>query len=290
LLHFQLQGQLSAGTVGGMVASGLSGPARASVGAVRDFVLGMRFINGHGEHLTLWRASHEECGRLRSQPIVGGQLGNPGLDHRSFAQGSAHCACRSFFDVPNGARKALQLLNQWGGQPLPLNASCWVKDATLAGAPDMLFLRLRGAQAAVEAAKTIMAKDVSSLGSQLIEQDVTQAAEDWHAARHQTLPFFRNNANDLALWRFSVPQTAPVLTLPSGVSAPFIEWHGAQRSGLGTLERGPNFEADRSQCGRPSHLVQAATASKRGRSGRCARVHATRPCSTTHSASAEKSI
>src|SRR3954462_4447275 len=33
-------GDSGAGTVGGMVAAGLSGPARASVGAVRDYVLG----------------------------------------------------------------------------------------------------------------------------------------------------------------------------------------------------------------------------------------------------------
>ncbi len=39
-------------TVGGLVAGGLSGPSRASVGATRDFVLGARFINGLGEHLT----------------------------------------------------------------------------------------------------------------------------------------------------------------------------------------------------------------------------------------------
>jgi glycolate oxidase FAD binding subunit len=39
-------------TVGGMVAAGLSGPARASVGALRDFVLGLRMINGRGQDLT----------------------------------------------------------------------------------------------------------------------------------------------------------------------------------------------------------------------------------------------
>ncbi|MEJ7688423.1 MAG: FAD-binding protein, partial [Variovorax sp.] len=40
------------GTVGGMVGAGLSGPARASVGAVRDYVLGAQLINGRGELLS----------------------------------------------------------------------------------------------------------------------------------------------------------------------------------------------------------------------------------------------
>ena len=39
----------SGATVGGMVAAGLSGPRRASAGALRDFVLGVRMLDGRGE-------------------------------------------------------------------------------------------------------------------------------------------------------------------------------------------------------------------------------------------------
>ncbi|HEX4510558.1 MAG TPA: FAD-binding protein, partial [Burkholderiaceae bacterium] len=39
------------GTVGGMVAAGLAGPARAAVGGVRDFVLGALVLDGRGELL-----------------------------------------------------------------------------------------------------------------------------------------------------------------------------------------------------------------------------------------------
>ena len=39
----------SASTVGGMVAAGLAGPSRASVGSVRDHVLGLTLLNGKGE-------------------------------------------------------------------------------------------------------------------------------------------------------------------------------------------------------------------------------------------------
>jgi len=127
--------------------------------------------------------------------------------------------------------QALNLLHQWGGQPLPLNASCWVKDNTQAGAPEMLFVRLRGALAAVQAAKQRMAQDVAKLQSELIEQSAESAAQDWALCRDQALPFFtQHSANeDLALWRLSLPQTAPVLNLPNIASETFIEWHGAQR-------------------------------------------------------------
>merc|ERR1739841_420615 len=38
-------------TLGGTIATGLSGPARPFAGAARDFVLGCRIINGQGQIL-----------------------------------------------------------------------------------------------------------------------------------------------------------------------------------------------------------------------------------------------
>ncbi len=51
-------------TVGGMVAAGLSGPRRAAAGAVRDFVLGVRMLDGRGDDLCLRRPGDEKRRRL----------------------------------------------------------------------------------------------------------------------------------------------------------------------------------------------------------------------------------
>jgi glycolate oxidase FAD binding subunit len=57
--------------------------------------------------------------------------------------------------------------------------------------------------------------------------DNAQAAPDWAACRDQQLPFFNPTAHPgAALWRLSLPQTAPVLNLPW---AQLVEWHGGQR-------------------------------------------------------------
>jgi glycolate oxidase FAD binding subunit len=78
--------------------------------------------------------------------------------------------------------QALELLNRWGGQPLPLNASAWVHDTTAQMAQDVLFVRLRGAVAAVETAVNKMGADAQALGAQVTRMDNAQAERDWQAS------------------------------------------------------------------------------------------------------------
>ena len=121
---------------------------------------------------------------------------------------------------------ALDLLHRWGGQPLPLNASAWVRDTTAQPEADYLFVRLRGAVAAVNSAITRMSADVQALGAQVQCMDNAEASQDWRASGEQTLQFFEPPSPEACLWRLSVPQTAPVLDLSY---ATYIEWQGAQR-------------------------------------------------------------
>jgi glycolate oxidase FAD binding subunit len=100
--------------------------------------------------------------------------------------------------------EALQRLNEWGGQPLPISASAWHDG--------MLTLRLSGAAAAVKAA-------ASKLGGEVIDD----GAAFWLALREQTLAFF-GGAKDL--WRLSLPPQAPQIVLGG---QQLIEWGGAQR-------------------------------------------------------------
>jgi len=245
--HFQraTQSALSAkpATVGGMVASGLSGPARASVGSVRDFVLGLRFINGRGEHLSFGGQVMKNVAGYDVSRLLAGSWGTLGLITEVSLKVLPMAPAEAFLMCQLPQDKALNLLHQWGGQPLPLNASCWVKDTTQAGAPEFLFVRLRGAHAAVQSAKLRMSQDVAKLQSELIEQTAEAASHDWALARDQRLPFFTEHAasEDLALWRLSVPQTAPVINLPITASGTLIEWHGAQRWVWAPLSQASNI-------------------------------------------------
>jgi glycolate oxidase FAD binding subunit len=214
-------------TVGGMVASGLSGPARATAGAVRDFVLGARFINGLGEHLTFGGQVMKNVAGYDVSRLMAGSWGTLGLITEVSLKVLPVAPAEATLMIAGLAQgPALDLLHRWGGQPLPLNASAWVRDTTAQPAADYLFVRLRGAVAAVQSATGKMAADAVALGAQVQAMDNAEAAQDWRGSGEQTLPFFDAPSPDACLWRLSVPQTAPVLDLPY---AQYIEWQGAQR-------------------------------------------------------------
>ena len=208
--HF---GAAGAGTVGGMVAAGLSGPARASVGAVRDYVLGATLVNGRGDVLTFGGQVMKNVAGYDVSRVLAGSLGTLGVIAEVSLKVLPVAPAEATLAFDCSQADALRLLNAWGGRPLPLNASCWFEQA---GA-GMLQLRLRGAVAAVEAA-------CAHLGGE--RKDNAHAAAHWQALRDQQLPWFGAGPN--ALWRLSVPQTASAIALGDG-EAPLVEWHGGQR-------------------------------------------------------------
>jgi glycolate oxidase FAD binding subunit len=214
-------------TCGGMVAAGLSGPARASVGSVRDFVLGVSLINGRGEALTFGGQVMKNVAGYDVSRLMVGALGTLGvlteisLKVLPVAPAEATLMCAGL-----SQQQALDLLNRWGGQPLPLSASCWVRDDTATPVRDFLFVRLRGAIAAVQSAGPRLIADMQALGGEVRVMDNFDAGADWTACRDQTLPFFHCPSPKMGLWRLSLPQTAPALPLPY---AQLVEWHGGQR-------------------------------------------------------------
>lgn len=215
-------------TVGGMVAAGLSGPARASVGAVRDFVLGVQLVNGRAEHLTFGGQVMKNVAGYDVSRLMVGAWGTLGLltqvSLKVLPLAPAEATLRFFCTQA----EALRRLNAWSGKPLPLNASCWtpLAHSENSDTDGHLDVRLRGAVAAVEAA-------CKSMGGERL--DNADMAEHWSACREQRSAWFAARAQpsaeaaDLDLWRLSVPDTAPVLALPEGIAPPLVEWHGALR-------------------------------------------------------------
>jgi len=191
-------------TIGGAVAVGLSGPRRAAVGALRDFVLGVTILSGVPSRLTFGGQVMKNVAGYDVSRLIAGSMGTLGLilevSIKVLPRPVAEATLR--FDLPQA--KALESLNAWGGQPLPISASCWHED--------VLTLRLSGADAAVAAAKQKLGGEVAA-----------DASAFWSDLREQRHEFF---AGSETLWRLSVPSVAPVLDLPG---EQVIEWGGSQR-------------------------------------------------------------
>lgn len=205
-------------TVGGMVAAGLSGPARASSGALRDYVLGVDIINGKGEALHFGGTVMKNVAGYDVSRLMAGSMGTLGLITEVSLKVLPIAPAEATLKFACSQQEAITLLNTWGGKPLPLNASCWVKDE----GKGVLYVRLRGAVAAVNAAIKSMGGELQNAAS----GNATVAA-DWQALRNQTLPFFKLNEGE-SLWRLSVPDTTPDLQLDA-YGETLIEWHGALR-------------------------------------------------------------
>ena len=201
------------GTVGGMVACGLSGPARVSMGGLREHVLGVTMLNGLAEPMSFGGTVIKNVAGYDVSRLMAGSMGILGLllevSLKVLPMPKAQATLR--FEL--GQERALNQLNRWGGLPLPINASAWWDGA--------LVLRLAGAAAALQSAR-------QTLGGDLIEDDL--AATFWAGLRDHSDEYFLGAARAVEggakLWRLSVPQTAPTLNLHG---EQLLEWGGAQR-------------------------------------------------------------
>lgn len=189
-------------TVGGMVACGLSGPRRAAVGAVRDFVLGAVLMDSKGEVLHFGGQVMKNVAGYDVSRLLTGSLGTLGLLLEVSLKVLPKPYAETSLRLQMTEEEAIRRLNVWGGQPLPISASAWCDGS--------LVLRLSGAKAAITAAQQI-------IGGEEISGD-----DFWLAMREQSNEFFTQSPT---LWRLSVPSTAA----PMALGEQLIEWGGAQR-------------------------------------------------------------
>jgi glycolate oxidase FAD binding subunit len=193
----------SRATIGGAVAAGLSGPRRPYTGAVRDFVLGTRIVNGKGEDLSFGGRVIKNVAGYDVSRLMAGSLGTLGvITEISFKVLPAPPA-EATLEFEMDEAGATEQANRWAGMPLPLSATAWEAGR--------LRVRLSGAQTAVEAA-------MRKMGGEAID-----AGDYWANLREQRLPYF---SGERPLWRISVPQTTEPLALPF---AQLVEWGGGLR-------------------------------------------------------------
>ncbi|WP_018076677.1 glycolate oxidase subunit GlcE [Thiobacillus denitrificans] len=192
-----------AATLGGSIAAGLSGPRRPHAGAARDFVLGVRIIDGTGQPLRFGGQVIKNVAGYDVSRLMVGALGTLGLITEISLKVLPQPATETTLQFELDEAAAILRMNQWAGQPLPLSASSWH-----AG---LLTVRLSGAASAVHAAQAKLGGD-----------PLNDAAAFWQRLRDQATPFFDKRP----LWRLAVKPTTPPLKLGDAL---WVEWGGAVR-------------------------------------------------------------
>lgn len=193
----------AAATLGGTIAANLSGPRRAYAGAARDFVLGIRIINGRGEILRFGGEVMKNVAGYDLSRLVTGAMGTLGVILDVSLKVLPRPRETITLVQSLAPRAAVENLCRWAAAPLPISASC------IEGGH--LYVRLSGTASALAKART-------TIGGDLLEN----ADTFWREVREQQRPFFEGDA---PLWRVSVPPAA-ILGLPG---AQLVEWGGALR-------------------------------------------------------------
>jgi len=197
-------------TIGGMVAAGIARPRRGFAGGIREFVLGVRMLDGRGQLLNFGgRVIKNVAGFDLSRMLVG-SLGTLGIilevSIRVLPIPETELTLAFEHATPG---EHIRWINGLGARPWPISASQW-----LAG---QSRLRLSGSEQGVSHA-------AAELGGE-------EVAPQWDALREQQLEFF-DPAQPLI--RVTLPPTHADLPvdLPQ-----LIEWGGALRwfSGNGNV-------------------------------------------------------
>ena len=188
-------------TLGGAIATGLSGSRRPFTGSVRDFVLGTKVISGKGDIMSFGGQVIKNVAGYDVSRLMVGALGTLGL----LLEISIKVLPRPNTEVTQviamSQQEALTTMQKLNQKPLPLSA--------LAYENEKLYIRLSGAASAVNSSQ----KKVG--GETLVHAD-----KFWHQLNEQTHSFFDNKR---PLWRLSVPYTANVDLNENS----FIDWAGA---------------------------------------------------------------
>lgn len=192
-------------TIGGAVAAGLSGPRRPFVGAVRDFILGVKLLTGRGEVLSFGGKVIKNVAGFDLSRLLAGSLGTLGVILEVSLKVLPRPELEWTLCQEVDPQKSLETMLALMAQSLPLSA--------LAYEEPLVYFRLSGTEQAVVAAASRVG------GERLAEGEAF-----WYGLREQLLPFFTEGDKDL--WRLSVPPKAPWPDLDGRF---LLDWGGAQR-------------------------------------------------------------
>ena len=192
-------------SLGGTIACGLSGPARANNGAARDFVLGCEIINGKAEQLKFGGQVMKNVAGYDVSRLICGSIGTLGVILNVSLKVLPKPEMTTSLSFSLSRDEAYLKLRELNNKPYPITASCYFDG--------QLSIRLAGNSQAIKATQ-------NKIGGDIIDNDL----KFWESIKEQQHTFFDTKQT---LWRISTKPFSPLNIDIDKDTGCLTEWHGA---------------------------------------------------------------
>lgn len=220
--HRGLLGTSGEPTIGGVFAANVSGPRRIQCGAARDFLLGVRFVDGQGQIIRNGGRVMKNVTGYDLVKLMAGSYGTLGV----MTEVSLKVLPRSHFTgvlLFEGLddETAVKALCRALGSPFEVTGAAHLQKGT-DGAP-VTLIRIEGFENSVMYRAGELQKLLSDVGEARVETDQDRTAAGWRCIR-DVEPF---HGRDGDVWRLSVkPTDAPGIVSRVPGAETIYDWGG----------------------------------------------------------------
>ena len=220
--HRGLLGTNGEPTVGGMVAGNISGPRRIQVGACRDSLLGVKFVDGQGQLISNGGRVMKNVTGYDLVKLMAGSWGTLGvLTEVALKVLPRPAATGVLLFEGLSDEGAVSALSKALSSPFEVTGAAHTQ-VGLDGAP-VTMIRVEGSEASVEYRTGRLQAALADFGDCAVETDPGNTAKGWAWIR-DVAPF---HGTDGMVWRMSVkPSDAPKIVAEFPGAQALYDWGG----------------------------------------------------------------
>lgn len=204
-------------TIGGAIAANVSGPRRISVGAARDFLLGVRFVDGAGNIVKNGGRVMKNVTGYDLVKLMAGSHGTLGVltEVSLKVLPKPESEATLAIEAPD-TRVAVRVMSEALGSPFD------VSGAAFDSVRKQVFLRIEGFEKSVRYRQVRLAQHLAGFGNSLVKERI-ESSETWQSIRDVSM--LQKMAGDV--WRISVkPSDAPQILERLDCDTYQLDWSG----------------------------------------------------------------